>query len=155
MKHFKLVFVLVVFTALLFNAAFTLAEVEEEDEYPIETETLDGSFGHGETEERDPSMRGMSRFLAQKIPINATDCGKYPKICRRKGSPGKNCCKSKCVDLKKDKLNCGECGKKCKFTSMCCKGHCVNQSFDRRNCGECGKKCKKGDYCEYGICSYA
>ncbi|RVW46041.1 Stigma-specific STIG1-like protein 1 [Vitis vinifera] len=71
------------------------------------------------------------------------------------GSAGKYCCKKKCVNVRTDRLNCGACGKKCRYSEICCKGECVNPSSDRRNCGGCGKKCKKGSLCVHGMCSYS
>ncbi|XP_044497722.1 stigma-specific STIG1-like protein 1 [Mangifera indica] len=104
------------------------------------------------TEELSTSLRGVSRLLAQQ---NMT-CDKFPRVCRQmKSSRGPDCCKRKCVNVKTDKLNCGMCGYKCKYTEICCKGQCVNASFDERNCGGCNEKCKKGEYCVYGMCNYA
>lgn len=96
----------------------------------------------------------ISRLLAQKIPENYS-CNKFPRVCRMKGSPGPDCCKKKCVNVKRDGLNCGMCGRKCRYNEICCKSKCVNVGFDRKNCGGCGIKCKKGDLCAFGICSYA
>lgn len=82
-------------------------------------------------------------------------CDKYPPVCRKKSSPGPDCCKKICTNIKKDPLNCGRCGRKCKHNEICCKGHPVNVSSDPKNCGSCGKKCKKWETCVYGMCSYA
>jgi len=101
------------------------------------------------------SLRGVGRVLAQQNLIANLTCNKFPRICRVKTSPGPDCCNKKCVNVKKDRLNCGMCGHKCKYTEICCKGQCVNASFDKRNCGGCNKKCKKGEFCVYGMCSYA
>ncbi|KAJ4703931.1 Stigma-specific protein Stig1 [Melia azedarach] len=89
------------------------------------------------------SMRGISRFLAQQNLIVNITCDKFPRVCRLKNSPGPDCCKKKCVNVKTDRFNCGMCGYKCKYTEICCKGKCVNASFDKRHCGGCNKKCKK------------
>ncbi|KAJ9136379.1 hypothetical protein P3X46_033464 [Hevea brasiliensis] len=94
------------------------------------------------------------RFLASKPPPAMT-CDKYPRVCRAKGSAGPDCCKKQCVDVMKDKLNCGKCGKKCKYSEICCQGRCVNPSNDEKNCGKCNNRCKKGSSCVYGLCSYA
>ncbi|XP_077228263.1 stigma-specific STIG1-like protein 1 [Tasmannia lanceolata] len=101
------------------------------------------------------SLKVGSRFLAQKKPGTSLACDKYPIICRTAGSPGPVCCKKQCVNVLKDPLNCGMCGKKCKYTETCCKGQCVNLSFDNKHCGSCNKRCNKGDYCVYGLCNYA
>ncbi|KAA8515531.1 hypothetical protein F0562_018858 [Nyssa sinensis] len=100
------------------------------------------------------SLRGTGRFLAQRSRVTMT-CNNYPKICRVKGSPGRNCCNKKCVNLKTDRLNCGKCGKKCKYSDICCKGKCVNPLSDKKHCGSCNNKCKKGTKCIYGMCNYA
>ncbi|MFQ6655284.1 hypothetical protein Gotur_025911 [Gossypium turneri] len=71
------------------------------------------------------------------------------------GSPGPDCCKRKCVNVMKDRFNCGMCGYKYKYSEICCKGQFINASFDKRNCGGYHKKCKKGEFCVYGMCNYA
>lgn len=103
------------------------------------------------------SLRGVSRFLAEKTRVSALmRCNKYPNICRVKGSPGgPDCCKKRCVDVAKDRLNCGKCGHKCKYSEICCKGKCLNPLTDKKHCGGCNNKCKKGSRCVYGMCSYA
>ncbi|KAJ4842767.1 hypothetical protein Tsubulata_013392 [Turnera subulata] len=109
-----------------------------------------------EDQERVPTLRGTSRFLARTTTTrDVMLCDKYPKVCRIRGSPGPDCCKKKCVDMKTDRLNCGKCGKKCKYSELCCKGKCVNPRSDKKNCGGCNNKCKKGSVCAYGMCSYA
>ncbi|KAM5588766.1 stigma-specific STIG1-like protein 1 [Rosa sericea] len=99
------------------------------------------------------SLRGASRFLATRAV--ATTCDKNPKVCKAAGSAGRDCCKKKCVDLKTDRVNCGKCGKKCKYSEICCKGKCLNPMSDKKNCGSCNNKCKKGSSCVFGMCSYA
>lgn len=105
-------------------------------------------------DEHHPMKRKSSRFLAQK-PRAAMSCDKYPRVCSNKGSVGPDCCKKQCVNVMNDKVNCGFCGKKCKYQENCCKGLCVNPSFDGRNCGKCNNRCKKGSSCQFGMCSYA
>jgi len=102
-------------------------------------------------------LRGVqiSRFLAQQNLLANMTCNKFPRICRRESSPGPDCCNKKCVNVKTDRLNCGMCGYKCKYTGICCNGKCVDSSFDRSHCGGCKKKCKKGKFCVYGMCGYA
>uniref|UniRef100_A0A7N2LT48 Stigma-specific Stig1 family protein n=1 Tax=Quercus lobata TaxID=97700 RepID=A0A7N2LT48_QUELO len=101
------------------------------------------------------SLRGTSRFLAQKNARVVMTCDKYPRVCHAKGSPGRDCCKKKCVNVLTDRLNCGKCGKKCKYSEICCKGECVNPRSNKKHCGSCGNKCEKGNVCVYGMCSYA
>ncbi|KAK1422580.1 hypothetical protein QVD17_17863 [Tagetes erecta] len=105
----------------------------------------------------DDSVRGTSRFLAQ-LHDNSyrVKCNKNPRLCRAKGSPGPDCCKKKCVNVKTDKQNCGLCGKKCKNQEICCNGKCVNLMRDKRHCGGCNNRCKRsGSSCRYGMCTYA
>lgn len=99
------------------------------------------------------SLRGIGRVLAQRT--RATTCDKYPRICRATGSPGPDCCRKRCVNVMRDRLNCGRCGKRCKYSEICCKGKCVNPMLDKKNCGGCTNNCKKGSSCLYGMCSYA
>jgi hypothetical protein len=101
------------------------------------------------------SLRGVGRVLSQQNLMANLTCNKFPRICRLKTSAGPDCCNKRCVNVKKDRLNCGMCGYKCKYTEICCEGQCVNASFDKRNCGGCNKKCRKGEFCVYGMCSYA
>ncbi|KAK1422581.1 hypothetical protein QVD17_17864 [Tagetes erecta] len=100
------------------------------------------------------SLRGASRFLGQQTR-GLVKCNKNPRLCRAKGSPGPDCCKKKCVNVKTDKQNCGLCGKKCKHQEICCKGKCVNLMRDKRHCGGCDNRCKRGNACIYGMCTYA
>ncbi|KAL5578775.1 hypothetical protein UlMin_011217 [Ulmus minor] len=101
------------------------------------------------------SLRGVSRLLASPRVDVSMKCDKYPRMCRVRGSPGPDCCNKKCVNVSKDRFNCGKCGKRCKYSEICCKGKCVNPRSDRKNCGSCNNKCKKGSSCVYGMCSYA
>ncbi|XAR65678.1 hypothetical protein NMG60_11009864 [Bertholletia excelsa] len=104
--------------------------------------------------ENEPSLRGTSRFLVES-PRSKMTCDKYPRICAAKGSPGPDCCRKKCVDVMEDRMNCGRCGKKCKYWEICCEGECVNPSINKKHCGSCNNKCKRGSSCAYGICNYA
>ncbi|MFS8015518.1 putative stigma-specific protein Stig1 [Helianthus anomalus] len=133
----KILITLIILMALAINLSATPIEDDEEDLVPI-----------------SDSLRGASRFLAQHSR-GLVKCNKNPRLCRAKGSPGPDCCKKKCVNVKIDKQNCGLCGKKCKNQEICCKGKCVNLMTDKRNCGSCNIKCKKGNSCKLGMCSYA
>ncbi|XP_059636191.1 stigma-specific STIG1-like protein 1 [Cornus florida] len=138
---------LIIFFILSATTTTTIVAASSSDDY-------DDGLNTYEIEETT-SLRGLSRFLAlQKLPANYT-CDKFPRVCRLKGSAGPDCCKKKCVNVKTDRLNCGMCGYKCKYTETCCRGSCVNASFDKRHCGGCNKKCKKGELCVYGMCNYA
>ncbi|CAN0878600.1 Stigma-specific STIG1-like protein 3 [Linum grandiflorum] len=91
-------------------------------------------------------------------------CDKFPTTCYLKGSPGPHCCNRKCVDVAKDRANCGKCGRRCGYGQICYGGKCVNPSFNRSNCGGCGNKCdapvggdryKKHAFCAFGLCNYS
>ncbi|KAI5590404.1 hypothetical protein POPTR_004G007100v4 [Populus trichocarpa] len=155
MKLLDIFFVLAIIMALAVSLTATPSEEdqssldfsENEDEENFDLPWL-------ESQETTSSLRGANRFLAQKIRAVMT-CDKYPRACRAKGSPGPDCCKKKCVNVMTDRLNCGMCGKKCKYPEICCKGQCVNPMSNKKNCGGCSNKCKKGSKCQYGMCSYA
>ncbi|CAN8294108.1 unnamed protein product [Cochlearia groenlandica] len=88
-------------------------------------------------------------------PSAIMTCDISPKVCRLKGSLGRDCCRNRCVNLTTDRFNCGKCGRTCRFSEICCNGYCVNPMFDKRHCGGCFKKCYKGRSCAYGMCNYA
>ncbi|XP_068666681.1 stigma-specific STIG1-like protein 1 [Aristolochia californica] len=98
------------------------------------------------------TLRGVTRSLAGKATVT---CNQYPQICRNMGSPGPDCCRKQCVDVMTDRLNCGQCGYKCKYAAACCGGRCVNFANDEKNCGSCYKRCSNGDICVHGLCNYA
>lgn len=97
----------------------------------------------------------VGRFLLQKKRAHRLTCNKFPRVCHAKGSPGPHCCKKKCVNVLKDRINCGLCGKKCKYGEICCNGKCVNLFFSKKHCGSCNKKCSNGSLCVFGLCNYA
>ncbi|GMH05288.1 hypothetical protein Nepgr_007128 [Nepenthes gracilis] len=170
MKFSKFIFALIVLMALIFN---TVSTIQAPDDVANDNQEI--SFEDNQDQVKLPQESSklpippprliMSRFLAQKQKVLAQKqkeetrgtltCNKYPRICHAKGSPGPDCCKKKCVDVKTDKLNCGMCGLKCKQPEICCKGNCVNPMHDKKHCGGCDNKCKKGRVCDYGMCSYA
>ncbi|KAK6265014.1 Stigma-specific protein Stig1 - like 6 [Theobroma cacao] len=146
--------------ALLMALAITLSAAAPSEEEPFvdndddASEVADDLLPSADGQEQRTSLRGASRFLAQK-PRAVMTCNKYPRVCRVAGSPGPDCCKKKCVNVKTDRLNCGMCGKKCKYSEICCKGKCVNPMSHKRHCGGCNNQCSKGNKCLYGMCSYA
>ncbi|KAL8032890.1 hypothetical protein ABFX02_13G126600 [Erythranthe guttata] len=151
---YKFVFVLSMLIIAL-SVSSSLAESTQNDDNEAEQE--EDYLPIPETDEAGPtSLRGVGRFLAQKSTrAMLMKCDKNPKICHLKGSPGHYCCKKKCVSYAKDRLNCGKCGHKCKYSEICCKGKCVNPLSDKKHCGGCNTKCRKGSKCVYGMCSYA
>ncbi|KAH7837326.1 hypothetical protein Vadar_012593 [Vaccinium darrowii] len=86
------------------------------------------------------------------IPLITYTCNNYPEICTLKGGVEQHCCNEACVDVKTDRLNCGECGHKCKPGVHCCQGDCVSLMKNRHNCGKCGNKCGDKEKCCYGKC---
>ncbi|KAG0493990.1 hypothetical protein HPP92_004984 [Vanilla planifolia] len=82
-------------------------------------------------------------------------CDTFPSSVLGRRSPGPDCCKKTCANVTSDPLNCGGCGRKCRYGQTCCGGSCVNVVDDPSNCGECGKRCRKGSFCRYGLCGYA
>ncbi|XP_058092620.1 stigma-specific STIG1-like protein 1 [Magnolia sinica] len=155
--------VIVLIVMVLFMARINAIidnETEEEENFVQEEEVpaLDSdsvSTDLSSTESEQSSFQGLGRFLLAKNKRKQLKCNKNPRICRAKGSPGPFCCKKKCVDVRMDRLNCGLCGKKCKYNETCCKGKCINVAFDKRHCGRCNNRCGSGDFCSYGLCSYA
>ncbi|CAK9137249.1 unnamed protein product [Ilex paraguariensis] len=153
LKGLKVIFILAMVMALAI--ILSAAPTEEESLINNDKDTTTENFDVPLPETEKPtSLRGTSRFLAQ-IPRVMMTCNKYPSVCHAKGSPGPDCCKKKCVNVLTDRLNCGVCGKKCKYSEICCKGQCVNRLSDKKHCGSCNNKCKKGSSCVYGMCSYA
>ncbi|KAK3039654.1 hypothetical protein RJ639_026995 [Escallonia herrerae] len=150
MKCMKTFLMLAMLVALALTASAT-PSTEDEMVVAGDDETFD--VPHRD-DEKQTSLRGSSRFLAQN-PRASMTCDKYPRVCHTKGSPGPDCCKKRCVNVTTDKLNCGVCGKKCKFSEICCKGQCVNPRSNKKHCGGCNNKCKKRSSCTYGMCSYA
>ncbi|KAE8656523.1 F-box/RNI/FBD-like domains-containing protein [Hibiscus syriacus] len=138
MKALNIFIVFVFFMALAITNLSATPSQDEEDRGQVEP----------------PSVGITSRFLAQK-PRGAMTCNKYPRVCRVAGSPGPDCCKKRCVNVTTDRLNCGKCGRKCKYSEICCKGKCVNPMSNKWHCGGCNNGCDKGSKCLYGMCSYA
>lgn len=146
----KLLTIFLVLSTILSTTAASL-QIDDTDNQNTKMKT---KFSFSEIQALT-SIRGVSRILAQQNLIAKMTCNKFPRICHFKSSPGPDCCHKKCVNVKTDRLNCGMCGYKCKYTEICCRGKCVNASFDKRHYGGCNIKCKKGQFCAYGICGYA
>ncbi|KAJ4835695.1 hypothetical protein Tsubulata_032548 [Turnera subulata] len=159
MKLLKALLMLNIFMALVVNIS-ALALKDEEDkngddhDHTDHEVTQEYSSDDIEDEELSSSQNGGSRFLREK-KMKRLRCNKFPMICHFQGSPGPHCCKKKCVNVLRDGLNCGKCGKKCKYNETCCNGKCVNPSFNRSHCGGCNNRCDSGSICAFGLCNYA
>ncbi|KAF9672100.1 hypothetical protein SADUNF_Sadunf11G0005600 [Salix dunnii] len=151
MKFLKLLFLLAMLISLL--AITTLSATPTQDVSFDHEDQVNSDLPQPESRETTSSLRGPNRFLAQTRAFMT--CDKNPKVCRAQGSLGPDCCKKKCVNKTTDWFNCGNCGKKCKYTEICCGGQCVNPMHSKKHCGGCNNKCKKGSACQYGMCSYA
>ncbi|GMN36511.1 hypothetical protein TIFTF001_042459 [Ficus carica] len=123
----------------------------ELENYDINHDRLESSSDHDQIH----GVESFSFLSSQRKKTRRVTCNKFPRICRAKGSPGPSCCKKKCVDVTRDRHNCGKCGKKCKYNKICCNGKCVNPSFNKRHCGGCNNRCNNGGLCAFGLCSYS
>lgn len=98
MKLLNIFFFTLSATFAIFSAT-TIAGFDKEPH--IQTELI---APPSEIQPEQTSLRGMSRFLAQQNLKPVMTCDKFPRICRQKnGSPGPDCCKKKCVNVKKDR----------------------------------------------------
>ncbi|CAN6451737.1 unnamed protein product [Victoria cruziana] len=145
-KSLLTVTIAVLLVAAVASSATLLDETEDRNQ-----EDVDGGDDDVDSPSGDLPSAGLRRLVAR---YNLPTCEKDPKVCYIGGTAGKDCCSKRCVDVKTDRFNCGECGRRCKFTESCCKGRCVNLAFDKGNCGKCGNKCRRGSYCIYGMCGY-
>ena len=158
MKLIKLFFILIIIFGDIVMCTIVSATL-----IPNEQEDSDDHDNHGELHVQDHDDQDSSSshdqmeyfFWLKNRSYRRPTCKKFPRICLAKGSPGPSCCKKKCVDMMRDRHNCGACGRKCKYNQICCNGKCVNPSFNKRHCGGCNKMCSNGDLCVFGLCSYA
>ncbi|KAJ8761198.1 hypothetical protein K2173_001254 [Erythroxylum novogranatense] len=159
MVSLKIIFLMAVLMAASATAQSTIRSEEQTLDINSDNDedaTPDEKFGLSLAENQDTySSQGTNRLLAQKPIRSAMKCDKFPRVCRAKGSPGPDCCKTKCVNVMKDEMNCGMCGGKCRYREICCKGKCVNPLINKNHCGGCNIKCKKGNACVFGMCNYA
>ena len=157
MNHLKLFFVNVLLATIC--TTFTHASSDQTHSHNVTAKISDADdtiiLPDLHETNRSSSLRRSRRFRGNKRLPSSYTCNKFPRVCRVKGSAGPDCCNKKCVNVKEDRLNCGMCGQKCKYSEICCNGKCVNASFDKKHCGGCHNRCKKGDVCVFGMCSYA
>ncbi|XP_034697371.1 stigma-specific STIG1-like protein 1 [Vitis riparia] len=138
MKLLKLLFILSITTSIV-SAASSANENNEDNSIVGAAWTADENKEDSAVEshlalpegEETTSSIGTSDFRLQNKYLI---CDKFPQICRRKSTPGPDCCQKKCVNLTKDPNNCGECRRKCRHNYICCSGHCVNPYVDPLNC---------------------
>ncbi|OVA20455.1 Stigma-specific protein Stig1 [Macleaya cordata] len=161
-KVFVILVVAIVMALLVVGISASPSYEEDDDKVPstMDEAAINGSFGlmslpDNQSEEKFSLRRLITHFRAHKMHKHKMTCKKYPTICQAKGSPGPHCCKNKCVNVLKDRQNCGMCGKKCKHTDICCGGKCINPSFDKRHCGGCNNRCNADGFCTFGLCNYA
>ena len=82
--------------------------------------------------------------------------------------PGTKLCDSKCTNLLRDNLHCGQCNNSCPAGQACaagkcvttcpagqvaCSGTCVTLQSDGEHCGACDNACKSGEICVKGKCA--
>lgn len=108
---------------------------------------------------RSPFLNDLTRNQNSPFkpanPRGLLSCNVFPRACRRPSSPGPDCCSGRCVNVDTNLLNCGQCGRRCRYAATCCDGRCVNVLSDPLNCGSCKNKCRQGSSCRFGMCSYA
>ncbi|KAF6173247.1 hypothetical protein GIB67_026942 [Kingdonia uniflora] len=150
MKSSMKLFLIIAIVMSVVSSTLTATQTDDETENPFAE--YDDTLVESTVQS---SLLGKNRFLAKKKGWVVMTCDKFPRVCGAAWSNGPDCCKKICVDVMTDRVNCGMCGRKCRYSEMCCKGKCVNPSWDEKNCGQCNNKCKKGDTCFYGMCSYA
>ncbi|XWS51836.1 hypothetical protein CRYUN_Cryun11dG0016700 [Craigia yunnanensis] len=151
-----LVSVLVLVLVLSISAAPNLEQHDTDNYSAAEEDDNDLSkYPSAETKQISMLDEAEAWFLLQKKRTRRITCNKFPRICHARGSPGPQCCKKKCVSILMDRLNCGRCGKKCKYNEICYRGKCVNPSFKRKHCGGCNTRCGNGQFCVFGLCNYA
>lgn len=153
MKFIKLLFASILVMVLVLSIAAT-ASLDQQDDTDNKS-AAEEDDNDAETKQRFMLDETEGRSLLQKKRTRRLTCNKFPRICHARGSPGPQCCKKKCVNILMDRLNCGKCGKKCKYNEICCKGKCVNPSFNRKHCGGCNNRCSNGELCVFGLCNYA
>ncbi|PON62714.1 Stigma-specific protein [Parasponia andersonii] len=162
MKLIKLFFILmIVFTDFAMCTNVALIPRNKQEDSDDRHDNYGELLVHQDHDDQESSsssdpMYQVERFFSRKKRTHRRPtCKKFPRICHAKGSPGPSCCKKKCVDLLRDRHNCGKCGKKCKYNRICCNGKCVNPSFNKKHCGGCNNRCSNGGLCAFGLCNYA
>ncbi|CAL5203739.1 unnamed protein product [Lathyrus oleraceus] len=101
------------------------------------------------------NKNSFTNAVVEEVGVNekSPDCSTRPWICSTGTFPPRSvCCGNRCVDIAKDKNNCGLCGVNCPFNWKCCNRLCVNINLSPLNCGQCGRICPIGSFCQFGIC---
>uniref|UniRef100_A0A7N0UE93 Stigma-specific Stig1 family protein n=1 Tax=Kalanchoe fedtschenkoi TaxID=63787 RepID=A0A7N0UE93_KALFE len=73
---------------------------------------------------REPGNRSL--LSRRRHHHKEKTCNKYPRICWKRGSLRRACCRKMSVNVFTDGRNCGWCGHKCRFSDICCNGKCVD-----------------------------
>jgi hypothetical protein len=150
----KIVFVLAMLMAM---GAATLPATPSNQKGSFLSSHEDEEYHSMEAQGQEPaSLQGPSRrLLALNFDRYVLTCDTHPWVCSAKGSWGPECCMKRCVNVTTNMLNCGKCGKTCKYFEICCEGQCVKLMSNKKHCGRCNNNCKKGSSRGYGMCSYA
>nr|CAD1834782.1 unnamed protein product [Ananas comosus var. bracteatus] len=141
---------LILILALLFIVLATALCNDDNNKFKDEPHQTNRSplIANDLTRNQNSSLKSMNL----RGPLS---CNVFPRVCRGLSSPGLDCCSGRCVNVDTNLLNCGQCGRRCRYGETCCGGRCVNVMFDPLNCGGCKNKCMQGSSCRYGMCSYA
>ncbi|RTE85279.1 hypothetical protein BHE90_000013 [Fusarium euwallaceae] len=124
---------------------------------------------------RSPTLI-CDQWCSSKFPASAArracirDAKNWKGVCYtcgpKAGTTTKTLCGNSCVDLKKDRNNCGACRNVCSGGMICsagtcvcpagmtsCNGVCKNLSKDKNNCGYCDVGCYGEALCTGGYCA--
>ena len=108
----------------------------------------------GSSRRRKNSARRRKEAKKEKLGKRVTEEAKPGGA----GKPSGRCldgfanCRGTCVNLAKDRNNCGICALVCPDGESCCAGVCLATQTDNANCGACGKNCAAQQTCCGGAC---
>ncbi|KAJ9672177.1 hypothetical protein PVL29_025707 [Vitis rotundifolia] len=154
MELLKVFALLVLILMALVHSSIASSPLLEEEEDDLDV-SGDDQEDFGDDFVLRSSDDSHGRFMLGRKNSLVLTCNKFPRICLLNGGPRRHCCQKKCVNLLGDRLNCGKCGRKCKYGYICCRGKCVNPSVSKKHCGGCNQGCNSGGFCAFGLCNYA